>query len=115
MRRAAFLSVLIAGLITSLVAFAADPITGTIEARKVVTSDKGQEQFVSANEVRPQDVIEYRLTYANNGDQDATGVVLTETVPTGSTFVGPDDWTCVDDTCTLLIGDLAAVRDVQGW
>ena len=50
----------------------------------------------------------YALTYANNGDRDATGVVLSETVPTGSTFVGPDYWTCVDGTCTLLIGDLAA-------
>ena len=50
----------------------------------------------------------YALTYANNGDQDTTGVVLSETVPTGSTFVGPDYWTCVDGTCTLLIGDLAA-------
>ncbi len=56
----------------------------------------------------PGDEVTYTLVYANIGDQDATGVVLTETVPTGSTFVGPDDWTCVDGTCTLVIGDLPA-------
>ena len=87
MRSAAFLSVLMAGLITSLVAFAADPITGTIEARKVVTSDKGQEQFVSANEVRPQDVIEYRLTYANNGAEVVHNVSVTDPVPAGVHYV----------------------------
>ena len=47
MRRAVFLSVLIAGLITTLVALAADPLTGTIEARKVVVGEKGEEQFVT--------------------------------------------------------------------
>lgn len=54
------------------------------------------------------DEVTYTIVYANVGHQDATGVVLTETVPPGSTFVGPDDWTCVDDTCTVEIGDLAA-------
>ena len=52
--------------------------------------------------------VTYTIDYANTGDQDATGVVLTETVPTGSTFVGPADWACAGTTCIADIGDLAA-------
>ena len=87
MRRAAFLSVLIAGLITSLAALAADPITGSIEARKVVTGERGQEQFLPANEAHPQDVIEYRLTYANNGAEVVHNVSITDPVPAGVQYV----------------------------
>ncbi len=68
----------------------------------VVTKDDGG---VSA---RPGDQVTYTITYANTGDQDATGVVLTETVPTGTSFVGPDTWVCTGATCTYDIGDLAA-------
>jgi uncharacterized repeat protein (TIGR01451 family) len=57
----------------------------------------------------PGDVIYYLLSYSNNGDQAATGVTLTETVPAHTTFnpggsaVG---WNCLPDnnagsTCTL--------------
>lgn len=87
MRRAVFLSTLFVGLITSLAALAADPITGTIEARKVVVGEKGQEQFLPANEVRPQDVIEYRLTYANNGAGVVHNVSIVDPVPAGVAYV----------------------------
>jgi len=46
-------------------------------------------------EVTPGDVIVYTLTYANSGNQTATGLVITETVPANTTFDGPDaDWSC---------------------
>jgi uncharacterized repeat protein (TIGR01451 family)/LPXTG-motif cell wall-anchored protein len=73
----------------------------------VVKSDGG---FVAD----PGDDVTYTITYANNGDQDATGVVLTETVPVGSTFVGPDaEWSCTagdaaGTVCTHAVGGLAA-------
>jgi uncharacterized repeat protein (TIGR01451 family) len=86
-RRAVFLSALVAGLITSLAALAADPVTGTIEARKVVLGEKGQEQFLPANEAHPQDVIEYRLTYANNGAAVVHNVSITDPVPAGVQYV----------------------------
>jgi uncharacterized repeat protein (TIGR01451 family) len=86
-RRAIFLSALIAGLITSLAAVAADPVTGTIEARKVVVGERGEELFLPANEVHPQDVIEYRLTYANNGAEVARNVSITDPVPAGLQYV----------------------------
>lgn len=64
----------------------------------------------------PGGVVTYTLNYANVGDQDATGVVLTETVPTHSSFNAGSSsagWTCVPSgaagsTCTLSIGNLAA-------
>jgi len=86
-RRVVFLSVLCAGLITSLAAVAADPITGTIEAHKVVIGERGQELFVPAHEVRPQDVIEYRLTYANNGVAPVRNISITDPVPSGVAYV----------------------------
>ncbi len=62
------------------------------------------------------DTIAWTLSYANNGTQDATGVVLTETVPLHTTFntgTSTAGWVCVPDgsagsTCTLAIGALAA-------
>ena len=87
MRRAVFLLTLAVGLITSLVAIAADPITGTIEARKVVVGEKGEELFMPANEARPQDVIEYRLTYANTGAAAVKNIAITDPVPAGVQYV----------------------------
>jgi uncharacterized repeat protein (TIGR01451 family) len=86
-RRAVFLSTLVVGLITSLAAVAADPVTGTIEARKVVVGEKGEELFVPADEVRPQDVIEYRLTYANHGAGAVRNISITDPVPAGVQYV----------------------------
>lgn len=44
--------------------------------------------------VAPGDTILYTITYQNTGDQDATGVVLTETVPLHTTYSGAG-WSCV--------------------
>jgi uncharacterized repeat protein (TIGR01451 family) len=66
--------------------------------------------------VAPGGTVTYALTYSNVGDQGATGVVLTETVPANTTFnpgASTAGWTCVPDnnagsTCTLAIaGELA--------
>jgi uncharacterized repeat protein (TIGR01451 family) len=59
----------------------------------------------------PGGVISYTLTYFNNGNQGATGVVLTETVPANTTFTG-SGWTCAPNnnagsTCTRAVGALA--------
>jgi len=35
----------------------------------------------------PGDVIEYQLTYTNTGDSPATGVVISDSIPSGSTYV----------------------------
>ena len=63
----------------------------------------------------PGDLITYTLTYTNAGNQNATGVVLTETVPNSTTFsagASTPGWACAPDdsagsTCELVIGALA--------
>jgi uncharacterized repeat protein (TIGR01451 family) len=65
--------------------------------------------------VTPGDTINYQLTYANAGDQLASGVTITETVPANTTFnsgASSGDWSCADDSpggtpCILLIGAVA--------
>ncbi|MCJ7512385.1 MAG: sortase, partial [Anaerolineales bacterium] len=67
--------------------------------------------------VSPGSLLVYAINYANVGDQDATGVVVTETVPLATTFVAasslPTVWSCPDGStggtvCTMTIGNLAA-------
>ncbi len=86
MNRVVFMSVLVAGLITSL-AVADSPVMGTIEALKVVVGNSGEEVFLSADEARPQDVIEYRLTYANRGAEAVNKLSITDPVPAGARYV----------------------------
>jgi fimbrial isopeptide formation D2 family protein/uncharacterized repeat protein (TIGR01451 family) len=64
----------------------------------------------------PAGAVGYTLTYENVGDQEATGVVITETVPPVTAFVdaaSTPGWSCVPDasagsTCTFAVGSLAA-------
>jgi len=64
----------------------------------------------------PGGLIAYTLSYANNGNQAATGVVLTETVPASTIFnsgASTAGWACVPDNnagsaCSLAIGALVA-------
>ena len=59
----------------------------------------------------PGGVVTYTMTYTNTGNQDATGVVLKETVPTNSTFnaAGSDaGWSCVGVNCTLNVAGTVA-------
>ena len=86
LHRAVFMSVLVAGLITSF-AFADNPVTGSIEAVKVVVKDGGEEVYLPADEARPQDVIEYRLTYANHGEQAVSKLSVVDPVPVGARYV----------------------------
>ncbi len=65
---------------------------------------------------QPGDIVTYTLAYANTGNQDATGVVITETVPLYTSFnvaASTAGWTCTDGapsgtTCTFALGTVAA-------
>jgi uncharacterized repeat protein (TIGR01451 family) len=81
-----FVSVLVAGLVASL-ALADSPVTGVIEALKVIVGENGEEIYLPADEARPQDVIEYRLTYANHGDQAVSKLSITDPIPAGARYV----------------------------
>lgn len=66
--------------------------------------------------VAPGGAVAYTLSYGNGGGQDATGVVLTETVPAATTFnagASTAGWSCTPDnsagsSCTLALGTIAA-------
>uniref|UniRef100_A0A7C4Q3F5 Sortase n=1 Tax=Bellilinea caldifistulae TaxID=360411 RepID=A0A7C4Q3F5_9CHLR len=68
------------------------------------------------NTAQPGDLLSYTLTYRNNGNQTATGVVISETVPLHTTFVAGSSspgWSCANGsvggtTCTYTIGTLAS-------
>ncbi len=61
--------------------------------------------------VIPGNAVVYTLTYANVGNQGATGVVLTETVPANTTYSG-SGWSCSPDNqagsqCLFSVGAVA--------
>ncbi|NOK63062.1 MAG: hypothetical protein GFH27_549279n507 [Chloroflexi bacterium AL-W] len=66
--------------------------------------------------IRPGDVLTYTLTFTNTGSQDATGVVITDTVPEYSTFeptLNSTGWACTPNTtpgsiCSYTVGSLSA-------
>jgi len=58
--------------------------------------------------VEPGDALVYTLTYANTGNQGATGVVITETVPAHTTFAGSAGWIGSGTTYTYTIDSLPA-------
>jgi uncharacterized repeat protein (TIGR01451 family) len=61
------------------------------------------------------DTVTYTLVYSNAGNQGATGVAISETVPADTTFnpgASTAGWVCIPDnnagsTCTLAIGPVA--------
>jgi len=65
--------------------------------------------------VEPGKVLVYTLVYTNTGNQDATNVVINETVPPNTTFLATSGvaWTCADGSvagtpCKFTVGNLAA-------
>jgi uncharacterized repeat protein (TIGR01451 family) len=69
----------------------------------------------------PGETTAYVLTYSNSGSIGATGVVITEIVPTHTTFspsASAAGWACAPDnsagsTCTLTVGSLGAASGNQ--
>jgi len=86
MRRFSTAAVLVASLVVAL-AHAALAIDSRVESRKVVTQPNGREVFVPAAEVNPSDVIEYRLTCANDGKKPVRNVAVVDPVPSGTRYV----------------------------
>ncbi len=87
-----------------------DPTITPVVAEHDLTVDKDDAGITAA----AGDTIIYSISYANNGDQNSTGVELTETVPDNTIYnpgANTDPWVCVPgnmagSTCTLLVGDL---------
>lgn len=81
-----------------------------IKAKALLTLNKDDD---GAN-VQPGEVIRYTLNYANEGNQAITGVRITETVPSNTTFAAVDQgWSCPNGApagteCVRTLGTLAA-------
>ncbi len=69
-------------------AFGGPNLAGTMEARKIVMGKENEEIAVSAEQVMPQDKIEYTLRYRNVGDAAASGVSLVGPIPAGTVYLG---------------------------
>jgi uncharacterized repeat protein (TIGR01451 family) len=89
---------------------ACDTITVTTNAAPVLRISK----TLSSGTVSSGQVLTYALAISNTGNQDASGVTVTDTLPPGSTWTGGSQgWLCQPSTrspstCSLNLGALAA-------
>lgn len=83
-----------------------------IEADPIMRVSKDDQVLLTA----PGAVIEYLIEYANAGDQDATGVEITETVPANTIFRSASStpgWSCSDGSapgalCVFTVGNVSS-------
>jgi large repetitive protein len=66
--------------------------------------------IVSGTPATPGSVVSFQIDVRNNGNRGAADVILTDTLPAGTSFVasGSAPWTCSGQTCTSDLGTLAA-------
>ena len=62
------------------------PVQGTMQAF-VVESKKGKEILTAAEQVEPDQLVEYHLTYVNSSKDGISGLTVTGPVPEGTTYV----------------------------
>ena len=65
-----------------------EDVTSELQAFKITVNESGEEVAVEVEEVRPGDLIEYRLTYTNNTDQAITNLIPTLPVPANMYYLG---------------------------
>ncbi|NND89932.1 MAG: DUF11 domain-containing protein [Granulosicoccus sp.] len=70
-------------------AFASGPVTGEIQAFIVSVDEDGKEVILQADEAEPGNVMEFRIVFTNNGDDDVRGVQVVDPIPQNTRFV-PD-------------------------
>lgn len=81
-----------------------DTDTDTVEATPDLTITKGDGNALA----RVGDTIAYTITTTNTGTQDATGVVISDTVPSYLRIEDPDGGTVADQVVTWDVAALAA-------
>ncbi len=102
-------------VLTNTVTSSLPGVTGASASVTVRRVDLAVTKSDGGASVTPGATVPYTINYANNGPIVSTGVVLTETVPTNSTFVAAGStagWSCANGSvggtlCTLAIGTLA--------
>ena len=107
------------GTIADDAANGADPTPANNSASDTTPVDAAPDLTIAKEYVGPTpfpgDTIAFDLDYANDGNQDATGVTLHEEVPANTTFdagASTAGWSCADGSpagtlCDLAIGPLA--------
>jgi len=85
-RRFFFTTTLLAACFAAIASVASSPLVGSIEVHKV-SREGDREVFTSAEKAVPQDVIEYRLTYANSSEGALRNVAVTDPIPTGTEYL----------------------------
>ncbi len=75
------------GLAFISLAIAKAPVEGHIEAFIVSLDDKGSEVAKPAKSAEPGNLMEYRLTFTNNGDSSVSGLKVVDPIPENTTFV----------------------------
>lgn len=68
-------------------AFANSPVEGFISAYIVSIDDNGAEVSEVATVAEPGEIMEYRLTFVNNGDSSVSGLKVVDPIPENTTFV----------------------------
>ena len=68
-------------------AIAGPKLKGEMIAHKVVLGTNNEEHFTSAENVYPNDIIQYELRYTNIGDEPADDVSITGIIPEGTIYL----------------------------
>lgn len=66
---------------------ATEPLQSTLAAFRVERDAKGAEQLKPAEQVRPGDLLEYQLTYRNQGNAPLLGLSVDLPIPAGTEWV----------------------------
>jgi uncharacterized repeat protein (TIGR01451 family) len=87
-----------------------------LAAARVVVGEHGSEQLVTTEAVRPGDVVEYRATYTNQGDDTVRGLTATLPIPVDTNYLGltatPGNVEASTDGVTF--GAIPLMRKVKG-
>ena len=93
--RRSFLMMPLAVFLLAGVAFAKGAVEGTIEAFIVHTDAKGVETIKQTRTAEPGQVMEYRLSFSNNGEDAVKGLKIVDPIPSQTTFIPQSDSTDV--------------------
>ncbi len=89
-------------LLMSAAVWADAPLSSQMDSY-LVTSQDGKEVVDEAEQASPGNIVEYRLTYTNNGDQPLSGLVITGPVPANTVYLKDSAATQVSADFTLSI------------
>ena len=87
-------------------------LTGIIEAYRVVMNDDGDEQLLPADKARPDDIIEYKLTYNNASNISLQNIVITDPVPSEAVYIAETAYLPQEGQVQFSINDGASYH---GW